>query len=132
MIILHLAQQLSGINGIFYYSTVLYKTVGLSPSNAVYGSIGTSGILVVMTLVSVPLMDRAGRRTLMLTGLGLMIFFEILLTVMLNVRVIWEGSKYFSIISIVSTVAAFAIGPGSIPWFIPGGFQDQGMILCSL
>ena len=74
-IVLHLSQQLCGINGIFYYSTELFKSVGLSPENAVYASIGTSAFLVVSTLVSVPLMERAGRRTLMLVGLGLVVVF---------------------------------------------------------
>ena len=84
-IVLHLAQQLCGINAIFYYSTELFVSVGLSQEDSVYASIGTSGFLVLSTLVSIPLMERAGRRVLMLLGLGLVIIFEILLTISLSI-----------------------------------------------
>merc|ERR1712226_613020 len=69
-IMMHLSQQLSGINCIFYYSTDLFKNVGLNQSNAQYATLGVGGIMVIMTLITIPLMDRAGRCTLHLTGLG--------------------------------------------------------------
>ena len=154
-VILHLAQQLCGINAIFYYSTELFKSVGLDAADASLASVGTSGLLVVATLVSVPLMERAGRRTLMLVGLGLIIAFEIVLTVTLSVgrsggggvegtaavmvtpatttqapllassNSISGASRYVGVASIVATVAAFAIGPGSIPWFFPAEIFPQ-------
>lgn len=132
-IVLHLAQQLCGINAIFYYSTKLFESVGLDPTNAIYSSIGTSGVLVVATLISVPLMDRAGRRTLMLVGLGAIFVFESVLCAMqktLEQRENDGGDKtaiqYVSIAAVVMTVASFAIGPGSIPWFIPAELFSHG------
>lgn len=67
-IVMQLSQQLSGINAIFYYSTNIFTTSGLSEEAAKYATIGVGAVMVVMTLVSIPLMDKAGRRTLHLYG----------------------------------------------------------------
>ena len=66
---------------IFYYSQSLFESVGLTPKNAELMSLAVGGILVVMTLVSIPLMDRVGRRVLHLTGLGGMFVFSIVFTI---------------------------------------------------
>ena len=66
---------------IFYYSTSLFISVGLDEDEATYATTSVGGVMVVMTLVSVPLMDRAGRRTLYLLGLAGMFIFSIAFTV---------------------------------------------------
>ena len=74
-ICLHLSQQLSGMVAIFYYSTSFFQDAGISEKNSQYATIGVGAILVTMTLITIPLMDRLGRRTLHLTGLaGIVIF----------------------------------------------------------
>merc|ERR1719209_32694 len=57
-IMMQLSQQLSGINAVFYYSTNLFITTGLSETSAKYATIGIGTVMVLMTLVSIPLMDR--------------------------------------------------------------------------
>ena len=61
-IVMQLSQQLSGINAVFYYSTNLFITTGLSETSAKYATIGIGSVMVLMTLISIPLMDRSGRR----------------------------------------------------------------------
>lgn len=79
-----------------------------------------------MTIVSVPLMDRAGRRTLHLTGLGGMFLTSIFLTISLLVKFIYEGMSLISIVSALLFVMFFALGPGSIPWLITAELFSQG------
>ena len=67
-IAMQLSQQLSGINAIFYYSTVVFTNAGLEKDQAKYATLGVGSVMVVMTLVSIPLMDKMGRRTLHLWG----------------------------------------------------------------
>jgi SP family facilitated glucose transporter-like MFS transporter 1 len=67
-IIMQLSQQLSGINAIFYYSTNIFTSAGLKEDLAKYSTIGVGVVMVAMTLVSIMLMDRTGRRTLHLYG----------------------------------------------------------------
>ncbi|KAK8769384.1 hypothetical protein V5799_014151, partial [Amblyomma americanum] len=71
---------------VFYYSVRLFEAAGLPPSTAKYATIGVGVVMVVMTLVSIPLMDRAGRRTLHLYGLGGMFIFSIFITISLLVK----------------------------------------------
>ena len=67
-IVVHFSMRFCGINAIMYYSTALFKHANLG-SVGPYATIGVGVILVLITLVSGSLMDRAGRRTLHLFGL---------------------------------------------------------------
>lgn len=80
-VVMQLSQQLSGINAVFYYSTLLFVSSGLTEESAKFATIGIGAIMVGMTLVSIPLMDRTGRRTLHLYGLGGMFIFSIFITI---------------------------------------------------
>ena len=86
-IVMQLSQQLSGINAVFYYSTNLFITTGLSETHAKYATIGIGAVMVIMTLISIPLMDKSGRRTLHLYGLGGMFIFSIFITISFLVKV---------------------------------------------
>ncbi|KAG8225165.1 hypothetical protein J437_LFUL002865 [Ladona fulva] len=80
-VVMQLSQQLSGINAVLYYSTGLFVSSGLTEESAKFATIGIGAIMVGMTLVSIPLMDRTGRRTLHLYGLGGMFIFSIFITI---------------------------------------------------
>jgi SP family sugar:H+ symporter-like MFS transporter len=67
-ILLSMFQQLVGINVIFYYSTTLWRSVGLSESDALAISVVTSVTNVLVTIVAISLVDRIGRRPLLLVG----------------------------------------------------------------
>ncbi|KAK7443983.1 hypothetical protein BaRGS_00040431, partial [Batillaria attramentaria] len=125
-VVMQLSQQLSGINGVFYYSASLFKGAGLDPTAATYATSGVGGVMVVMTLVTIPLMDRAGRRTLHLIGLGGMCVFSVLITVALALRNEVAWFKIGSIVVSLLYVVFFALGPGSIPWLIVAELFSQG------
>ena len=67
-IILSVFQQFVGINVIFYYSTSLWKAVGFTESNSLLITVITSVTNVVVTIVAILLVDRVGRRPILLTG----------------------------------------------------------------
>ena len=77
----------AGINAVLYYSTDLFIGAGLSSDAAKYATIGIGAIMVGMTIVTIFLIDRAGRRTLHLWGLGGMFIFSIFITISLLVKV---------------------------------------------
>lgn len=124
--VMHLSQQLSGIVAVFYYSFSLFKNVGLSEQSAAHATSGIGGIMVTMTLVTIPLMDRVGRRTLHLLGLGGMFVFSILITVSLALTHLAEWVKVANVVVSLLYVVFFAIGPGSIPWLIVAELFSQG------
>nr|WP_154923954.1 sugar porter family MFS transporter [Microbacterium testaceum] len=71
-IILSAFQQFVGINVIFYYSTTLWKAVGFQESDSLLISVITSVTNVLVTLVAIVLVDRVGRKPILLTGSVLM------------------------------------------------------------
>lgn len=81
---------------VFYYSTEIFVGSGLTPENAKLSTIGIGAIMVGMTLVSIPLMDRTGRRTLHLYGLGGMFIFSIFITISFLIKVCSNAFKNIS------------------------------------
>ncbi|TFD04667.1 MULTISPECIES: sugar porter family MFS transporter [unclassified Cryobacterium] len=67
-IILSVFQQFVGINVIFYYSTTLWSAVGFAESNSLTISVITSVTNILVTLVAIALVDRIGRRPILLAG----------------------------------------------------------------
>lgn len=61
-------QQFVGINVIFYYSSALWHSVGFTESEALYITTITGVVNIVTTLVAIALVDRFGRRPLLLAG----------------------------------------------------------------
>lgn len=124
-IVMHLSQQLGGINAVLYYSTTIFEDTGLTIENARLASIGVGSVLFIMALVSIPLMDRLGRRTLQLSGLGGMAVFSVLMTIVAT----YKGSLTSSVFAVIFTllyVAFFAVGPSSIPWMLLSELFGQG------
>ena len=67
-ILLSVLQQFVGINVIFYYSTTLWKAVGFREEDSLAISVATSVTNILVTLVAIALVDRIGRRPLLLAG----------------------------------------------------------------
>ncbi|ADG99345.1 sugar transporter [Segniliparus rotundus DSM 44985] len=61
-------QQLVGINAVFYYSATLWQSVGSNQSDSLLRSFSTSVINIVGTLVAIALIDKIGRKALLLIG----------------------------------------------------------------
>ncbi len=67
-ILLSVFQQFVGINVIFYYSATLWQSVGFSESNSLLISTITSVTNIVTTIVAIALIDRIGRKPLLMIG----------------------------------------------------------------
>uniref|UniRef100_A0A1B6E846 Major facilitator superfamily (MFS) profile domain-containing protein n=1 Tax=Clastoptera arizonana TaxID=38151 RepID=A0A1B6E846_9HEMI len=118
-IVIMVGQQFSGINAAMFYSTQLFSnTGGLSHKDAQYGTIGMGTVNVLMTIVSLFLIEKAGRKTLLLSGFGSMSVVTVVLIIFLYLSKSMEWAGWASIIGVMLFVVAFAIGPGSIPWFL--------------
>ncbi|WP_334151262.1 sugar porter family MFS transporter [Microbacterium sp.] len=67
-ILLSVFQQFVGINVIFYYSTTLWQSVGFGESEALLITVITSVTNIVVTIVAILLVDKVGRRIMLLVG----------------------------------------------------------------
>lgn len=123
-VFLQLSQQLSGINAVFIYSTTIFKDAGYLEDQASYANLGLGATNLIVTIISIFLMDLLGRRLLHLIGLGGMFGAMIILFVSLLV----ESSSAWNVISLITTICFigfFSIGPGAIPWLITSELFSQ-------
>ncbi|OQV18761.1 Solute carrier family 2, facilitated glucose transporter member 2 [Hypsibius exemplaris] len=121
-VMLMVMQQLSGINAVMFYSTSIFRSAGLTPDQAAYATIGMGGINVLMTFVSVILVEKAGRKTLLLIGFSGMMITTVLLTVFMLLYksgVVPDGENtqgwaaWASLSCVILFVIFFATGPVS-------------------
>eukprot|EP00898_Chlorokybus_atmophyticus_P004831 jgi/Chlat1/5349/Chrsp35S05279 len=107
-------QQISGINTVIYYSATVFARAGLySP---IVGSILVGVVNLAGTLIASSLMDKAGRKTLMLASFGGMAACLLALAVGLLVPALQPWSGPISLAAIFLYVISFAVGAGPIPW----------------
>uniref|UniRef100_A0A2K5EUT2 Major facilitator superfamily (MFS) profile domain-containing protein n=1 Tax=Aotus nancymaae TaxID=37293 RepID=A0A2K5EUT2_AOTNA len=112
-IVLQLSQQLSGINAVFCYSTGIFEGAGVQ--ELIYANVGAGVVNTVFTVVSLFLVERAGRRTLDMTDFGGMTFCSVLTTVSLLLKDEYNGISFVCIGAILVFVAFFEIGQGPGP-----------------
>ncbi|XP_076270174.1 solute carrier family 2, facilitated glucose transporter member 1-like isoform X1 [Rhynchophorus ferrugineus] len=119
------AQQLSGINAVMFFSSQIFKMAGLNDENSTYATLGMGGINVLMTIVSLVLVEKAGRKTLLLLGFGGMTIDTLLLTICMLFAAQSTAMGIICVILVLVYVIMFASGPGSIPWFLVSELFNQ-------
>jgi len=125
--------QLSGINVVMYYSGDIFQMAGVDKSNALLQTIALGGINIVVTLMAMAVIDKLGRRILMIVG---SIGYVISLFLMATIFYVREGSlgflssalleadglaftntaKYLLLGGMLFFVASHAFGMGAVIW----------------
>ncbi|KAA0272723.1 MAG: hypothetical protein EDQ89_07110 [Acidobacteria bacterium] len=116
---LAILQQVSGINTVIYFAPTIVGYTGIdSSSAAILASVAVGVVNVGMTVVAIRLLDRAGRRPLLLWGSALM---AIALSLLALVFILGAGGGAGSLVAIGSLmlyVGAFAVSLGPIFWLL--------------
>ncbi|KAI9469743.1 MAG: major facilitator superfamily domain-containing protein [Benjaminiella poitrasii] len=109
---LHVIQQLIGMNAVMYYSTTIFN-MSFSAEMSKYMAIVTTVVNFASTVLSLILIDRMGRRPLLLIAEAGACLFSVLLII---------GYVYnlgaLLVVSVFGYVLSFAIGVGPIPWML--------------
>ena len=112
-------QQVTGINTVIYYAPTILESAGFnSASLSILGTVGVGLINVLATIVSVFLVDRMGRRPLMLIGLAGMIISMGLIGWTFQAGQLSEPMKIAAVGSLMLYVASFAISLGPLFYLI--------------
>lgn len=110
-----LFQQITGINAIFYYAPEIFKTAGVDVSGAMSFTVLIGLTLVVSTLLSMWIIDRVGRRSLLIFG---SIGMTIALTCIGMLFRASEAHTTLLLLSILAYVAIFAVSYGTVAYVI--------------
>lgn len=109
-------QQFGGINTIIYYAPTTIENTGLSASNSILYSVAIGVINLLMTIVAIKLVDRAGRRRLLLGSLASML----VMLALLGLSFVIGMNALLSLLFMVVYIAAFAVGLGPVFWVLIG------------
>jgi MFS transporter, SP family, galactose:H+ symporter len=112
-------QQVTGINTVIYYAPKIIQSAGISSaSGAILTTAGIGVVNVLMTIVSMWLIDRIGRRPLLLTGIAGMVVTLGVLGWAFHSASPSGALSWLAVISIMVYVASFAISLGPIFWLL--------------
>ncbi|WP_129114554.1 sugar porter family MFS transporter [Halegenticoccus tardaugens] len=111
-------QQVTGINTVIYYAPTIFESTGFGNSASILATVGVGVVNVVMTVVAVLLMDRVGRRPLLLVGLGGMILTLVGLGAAFFLPGLSGVVGWAALGSLMLYVAFFAIGLGPVFWLL--------------
>lgn len=121
---LAILQQATGINTVIYYAPTIFQFAGLAEATAsIAATVGIGVVNVVVTLIAIWLVDRAGRRPLLLWSLAGMGIAMLILGVGFALENSGAGMAAVSLgqitaASLIIYVAAFALGLGPIFWLL--------------
>jgi sugar porter (SP) family MFS transporter len=111
-------QQVTGINTVIYYAPLIVQSAGISTaSGAILATAGIGLVNVIMTIVAMWLIDRVGRRPLLLIGIGGMILSLGVLGFVFRMPT-GGALAWLAVVTLMIYVASFAISLGPIFWLI--------------
>ncbi|KAF5181158.1 Major facilitator superfamily protein [Thalictrum thalictroides] len=129
---LYAFQQLSGINAVFYFSSTVFKSVGV-PSDLANICVGIANLL--GSIVAMVSMDKLGRKVLLLGSFSGMVVAMGLQAIAASSIVTGSGSVYLSVGGMLLFVLMFSLGAGPVPGLLlseilPGRIRAKAMAVC--
>lgn len=134
-------QQLSGINAVIYYAPQIFGGTGFSgTAGQLIATVGIGIVNMVMTLVSMWLIDKVGRRSLLIVGFSGTAIGLSMLAHSASLSAATGGGNFeaaLGFVGVVLYIASFAIALGPIPYVMmseiyPLNVRGPGMAMASI
>jgi MFS family permease len=132
-------QQVTGINTVIYYAPTLLASAGLGTSAALLANVVIGVVNVGMTIVAIRLLDRAGRRPLLLSGttgmaVGMLV---VAVTFLVGGSHLHGDTAVIAIAGLLIYTGSFAIGLGPVFWLLiseiyPVKIRGQAMSVATM
>ena len=118
-VLLAVFQQITGINTIIYYAPSLLQGAGFGDSAALLANVVNGAINVIMTIVAIWLLDRVGRRPLLLIGTaGMAIGMIVAALSFLGGSHLTGALAIVAVLGLFFYTGSFAIGLGPVFWLL--------------
>jgi sugar porter (SP) family MFS transporter len=132
-VVLAMFNQFSGINAIMYYAPRIFEMTGLAKDTALLQAISIGVTNMVFTLLAISVIDKFGRKTLLMIGsVGMVIFLGLV------AYAFYTESRggYGVMLYLVGFIAFFAFSQGAVIWvfiseIFPNKVRSQGQTLGS-
>jgi sugar porter (SP) family MFS transporter len=112
-------QQITGINTVIYYAPTIFKFAGISAAGpAILAGAGLTAVMWVFHVLAIFLIDRVGRRPLLLTGVAGQIVGLAILGAAFQFPQLASIKREVAIGGLLIYVACFAFGLGPIFWLL--------------
>lgn len=135
-VLLQIMQQLTGINVIMYYAPRIFELAGYaSTAEQMWGTVLVGVTNVLATFIAIGLVDRWGRRPILLLGFAVMAVGMGSLGVMLHLDAPGSAARLFAVSMLLVFILGFAMSAGPVVWVLCSEIQplkgrDFG-IMCS-
>src|SRR5699024_10951804 len=118
--------QASGINTVIYYAPTILNDAGLGTYAAILATTGIGVVNVVMTIVGMSLIDRIGRRKLLIVGFSIMTACLIALGIVLEFTGTVGSAGVIAAVCLAVYIAAFAVSIGGVVVVLASvGYQQR-------
>jgi SP family galactose:H+ symporter-like MFS transporter len=138
-VLLAVFQQITGINTVIYYAPTLLHQAGLGNSASLLANVGNGIVNVAMTLVAIRLIDRVGRRVLLIGGtIGMAIALLVVATTFaLSGTTLGHTAAIVAVVSLAVYTGSFAIGLGPVFWLLiseiyPARIRGKSMSIATI
>ncbi len=132
-------QQVTGINTVIYYAPSLLQGAGLGDHAALLANVAVGAINVLLTILAIWLLDRVGRRPLLLTGTaGMVVGMAVTAISFLgHGTTLSHGNAIIAVIGLMIYTGSFAVGLGPVFWLIiaeiyPLGVRARAMSVATI
>ena len=120
------AMMLCGNDSIYFYAYYIFLAAGIPPGKIQYITIGTGASELIASILSNILIERVGRRYLLVGGYSLMSCWSVVFTValILQSRGV-AGMAYLSMVCVFGYILSFGLGPAGVTGILPAEIFDQ-------
>ena len=123
-ILLQVMQQFTGMNVVMYYAPKIFSIAGFSNTHEqMWGTVIVGAVNMLSTLIAVGLVDRWGRKPMLVTSFLIMTVGMGVLGTLLHVGVETPFRQYFAIAMLLMFIVGFAMAAGPVIWLLCSEIQ---------
>nr|QDF45870.1 glucose transporter 11a [Lateolabrax maculatus] len=119
------AMKLCGNDSIYFYASYIFKEAGIPQEKIQYTTIGTGTSELTASIMSNLLIERKGRRYMLMGGYSLMTSWAVVFTIALSFEHYISWMPYLSMTCIFTYILSFGMGPAGVTGVLPTEIFNQ-------